>query len=324
MSALDTGPGAAGLAALRPAWLDLWARCGGDPFAHPDWLTAWWSVFAPGPAVTATVWRGRDLVAFAPLYRDPVSRLVLPVGGGPSDRTDVLVDPVATGAGESLAAAIDSAAGEADILWPDVPVDAAILALDPPPGRRRTVVPGAVTLAIDLGQGVGAVPAARWRKWRMAGHRAARRGGLALVDAGSFGPTAFARQLVTLNAARFDPAAGGVFGDPRMAVFVAQALPALAAAGLLDGRVALIGGEVAGVQCGFHAGRRGHAWLGGFDPRFARESPGTLLLGDAVRRAVARGDEALDLLRGAESYKSGWGAAPTRLLQVRWSRTGHG
>jgi CelD/BcsL family acetyltransferase involved in cellulose biosynthesis len=311
-------------AALRPAWLDLWRRCAGDPFQHPDWIAAWWEIFAPGPPAVAAVWQGAALAALAPLYRDPASGLVLPMGVGPSDRTDVLVDPAAPRAGARLAAAIDAAAGASGVLWPDVPPGATVLALPPPPTRRAMTAPGAPSAVIDLARGLAAVPAPRWRKWRMAGHRASRRGALDVVDASCFGLDAFAARLVALNGARFRPEDGGVFADARLADFVRRAVPALAAAGLLDAHVALVGGAVAGAHCGFRAAGRAYAWLGGFDPAFARESPGTLLLGEAVRRAAARGDRAFDLLRGEEPYKFGWGATPTRLVRLAWSAPDHG
>ncbi|WP_293855715.1 GNAT family N-acetyltransferase [uncultured Alsobacter sp.] len=314
----------AALRALRSPWLSLWERAQGDPFQHPDWILAWWDVFAPGPPVVAAVREGERLMALAPLYRDPASGFVLPMGVGPSDRTDVLVDSGAPEAAARLAAAIAASVGDGDVLWPDVPPGGRLLALAPQPGWSREVLPGSSSAVIDLDRGQEAVPSSRWRKWRMAGHRAARRGGVAVDRAGDAGAAAFADRLIALNAERHDPAAGGVFADPRMADFVRVAIPALARAGLLEGLVLTIDGAVAGVHCGFRAAGRSYAWLGGFDPQFAFESPGTVLMGEAVLRAIARGDLALDLLRGDEPYKAAWGAVERPLLRVAWRRTGDG
>lgn len=313
---MDTGA----LARLRAPWLDLWMRCGGDPFQHPDWIMAWWDVFAPGPPAVALVREGDRLAALAPLYRDPASGLVLPMGVGPSDRTDVLVDPAMPDAAERLSAAIGTAAAGDDILWPDVPADGHLHRVSPGPGRVRDTAAGSPCPVIDLGPGLAAVPSARWRKWRMAGHRAARRGTVAVVHAGALGAGEFAERLIALNTVRFDPASGGVFADPRMAAFVRRVVPALDRAGVLDGLAVSIGTELAGIQCGFRAAGRTYAWLGGFAPDFTFESPGTLLMGEAIRRAVARGDRAFDLLRGNEAYKAGWGAVDRPLVRVRWSR----
>ena len=124
----------AALRALRSPWLSLWERAQGDPFQHPDWILAWWDVFAPGPPVVAAVREGERLMALAPLYRDPASGFVLPMGVGPSDRTDVLVDSGAPEAAARLAAAIAASVGDGDVLWPDVPPGGRLLALAPQPG----------------------------------------------------------------------------------------------------------------------------------------------------------------------------------------------
>ena len=55
-------------------------------------------------------------------------------------------------------------------------------------------------------------------------------------------------------------------------------------------------------------GTRAYAYLGGFDPDFARESPGTILMADAIERAAARGCTTFNFLRGREAYKYEWGA----------------
>jgi CelD/BcsL family acetyltransferase involved in cellulose biosynthesis len=306
---------------LRQPWLDLWERGRGDPFQHPDWILAWWDIFRPGPAAIACVREDDGLVALAPFYRDPASGLALAMGAGPSDRTDVLLDPTSPGVAKRLAAEIVRVAGACGVFWPDAPLDGGVAGLAAPRGWTSETAAGSPCPVIDLSQGLAAVPSTRWRKWRMAGHRAARRGDVTIAAAGALGADAFAERLIALNAERFDPAAGGVFGDPRMAAFVRRAVPALAAAGVLDGLVMSIGDIVVGVQCGFTAAGRTYAWLGGFDPRFSFESPGTLLMGEAVRRAVARGDGHLDLLRGDEAYKAGWGAADRPLLRVHWRRS---
>ena len=57
--------------------------------------------------------------------------------------------------------------------------------------------------------------------------------------------------------------------------------------------------------------RRGstlYAYLGGFDPDFAFESPGTVLMGDAVEGMMRDGAGRIALLRGQEPYKYEWGA----------------
>ena len=46
-------------------------------FQAPDWLIAWWRHFAPGQLTCIALWRGEELVAIAPLYREEGSRRLL-------------------------------------------------------------------------------------------------------------------------------------------------------------------------------------------------------------------------------------------------------
>jgi CelD/BcsL family acetyltransferase involved in cellulose biosynthesis len=52
-------------------------------------------------------------------------------------------------------------------------------------------------------------------------------------------------------------------------------------------------------------------YLGGFDPRLEKRSPGTVAVGTAIERALSEGHRAFDFLRGAEPYKYWWGATDT-------------
>ena len=67
-------------------------------------------------------------------------------------------------------------------------------------------------------------------------------------------------------------------------------------------------GRVAGAYYGFHHDDRAYYYLGGFDPSFSFESPGTILVGHAIEEAVREGAREFHFLRGAEAYKYEWGA----------------
>jgi CelD/BcsL family acetyltransferase involved in cellulose biosynthesis len=70
-----------------------------------------------------------------------------------------------------------------------------------------------------------------------------------------------------------------------------------------------LAGTVAAIYYGFIHGDRAYAYLGGFDPAFAFESPGTVLLDHAIREAAREGAREFHFLRGREAYKYQWGAA---------------
>ena len=58
----------------------------------------------------------------------------------------------------------------------------------------------------------------------------------------------------------------------------------------------------------------------GFDPEARAMSPGVVLIARTIEDAIARGYRRYDFLRGEESYKYGFGAAPTEVLRVTLER----
>jgi CelD/BcsL family acetyltransferase involved in cellulose biosynthesis len=57
------------IAAIEREWDDLAGRLDVSPFLRPGWSAVWFECFAPGPALVATIRRGDELAALAPLYR---------------------------------------------------------------------------------------------------------------------------------------------------------------------------------------------------------------------------------------------------------------
>ncbi|MCS7309018.1 MAG: GNAT family N-acetyltransferase [Armatimonadota bacterium] len=81
-----------------------------------------------------------------------------------------------------------------------------------------------------------------------------------------------------------------------------------------------VGGTVWAVLYVFHFGRRAYYYLGGFEPRLARYSPGTVLTAWAIRRAIEEGCVVFDFLRGDEPYKYRWRPQVLRHRRVCWAR----
>jgi CelD/BcsL family acetyltransferase involved in cellulose biosynthesis len=75
-----------------------------------------------------------------------------------------------------------------------------------------------------------------------------------------------------------------------------------------------IGGVVAGAYYGFSDRGRAYAYLGGFDPAFSEESPGSILMGHAIAEAMREGAAEFHFLRGQERYKYDWGGVD------RWNK----
>jgi CelD/BcsL family acetyltransferase involved in cellulose biosynthesis len=299
--------------ALEAEWWDLWGRSvSATPFQSPAWAIPWWAAFAPGHLHVVTVRRYGELIGLAPHYIDP-DRRALPIGISVSDYLDVLIDPrYAAAAVAALDAAISRAldSGIAEWEMPDLAPDAFALQLGPDadtlaePSEACPVLPlpaGAADLSSVL-------PARKWRKLRLARNRARRAGGgcIACCRGGDLARAFDA--LVRLHGLRWADHGGGVLADPRVLRFHEMAMPELDRAGLLDLFTCRVDGEIAGVYYGLKDRTRSYAYIGGFDPAQAFVSPGTLLIGHAIERALHDGRREFHFLRGREGYKYDWGA----------------
>jgi CelD/BcsL family acetyltransferase involved in cellulose biosynthesis len=74
---------------------------------------------------------------------------------------------------------------------------------------------------------------------------------------------------------------------------------------------------------GFATPRRTVFYVGGFDPRFERFSPGMLVIAHAIQRALVEGAAEFDFLRGAEAYKYRWGAIDRELYRCNLEPEAH-
>ncbi len=301
-----------GLKALVPAWWDLWRRSpAATPFQSPAWLLPWWTCFHPGELRIVAAFAGDRLVALAPLYLEdgPQGRRLLPLGMSLSDYLDVLVDPDhADAAGTMLL----KASGPDPIHWEELAPDASALRLAAPPGWRDRVEAQSACPVLALPDGIEdlsvAIPARKLRKLRMARNRAERRA-IEIEVATIQSAPAMIDHLFRLHGERWNSRGEpGVLAEASVRKFHTLAWPALLEAGLLRLSTLSFDGVVAGVYYGLRRGNYAYAYLGGFDPIFSFESPGTILVGDAIEAAVRDGAKTFHFLRGQEAYKYEWGA----------------
>jgi CelD/BcsL family acetyltransferase involved in cellulose biosynthesis len=90
--------------------------------------------------------------------------------------------------------------------------------------------------------------------------------------------------------------------------FHREAMLGLNNAGLLRLYTLSFGGQIAAAHYGITCSGSHYVYLLGFDPDFAFESPGVLLMAHAIKEALAEGCRKVDFLRGREAYKYEWGA----------------
>jgi CelD/BcsL family acetyltransferase involved in cellulose biosynthesis len=256
----------------------------------------------------------------APCYREPGEGgdRLLPLGVSLSDYLDVLMEP--DGHDGIAAAMIEAAPSLPWLTWELEELSAEASAL-------RLLCPGSALASRSMDQSAcpvielrggadlaGSVPARRRRQLRRALAGAGRRGRTAIIAA-DHDPARFLDELFRLHAAcweqRGEP---GVLDRTPVRKFHREALPALAAHRLARCYLIEIGDTVAGAYYGFADRGRAYAYLGGFDPAFGEQSPGSILIGHAIAEAIREGAGEFHFLRGREPYKYAWGAVD------RWNR----
>jgi CelD/BcsL family acetyltransferase involved in cellulose biosynthesis len=313
----------AGLAKLEPEWWQLWSSCPtATPFQSPAWLLPWWNAFAPGRLCVITGYDAGRLAVLAPLYLEQgaYGLQLLPLGVSISDYVDILFDPDC-----EMAACHGMAAHlvQCGPIWQrlelgELAPDAAALRLLAPADCEDCVEFSTACPVLPLPSD-GAIEAhvspRKRRDIHLAHNRTERRGSMEVVVADHNSALPILENLIRLHGSRWQSrGAAGVLRDPGVQRFHRAAVPRLLQAGLLRLCELRIAGDTAGVYYGLQHRARAFAYIGGFDPRYAFESPGTTLLEHALNQAIRDGAREFHFLRGRETYKYQWGAVD------RWNR----
>ena len=203
-----------------------------------------------------------------------------------SDYLDVLLDDDEAEAAGALVAALDREPAWDLLECEELAPDAAAMGLPAPAGCVETIAAQS-----RLSGPRDSEPASRRRSFQVRPAASStspgtgRRGAAVAASSAPRGEgllDGFA-ELVRLHAlrwqARGDP---GVLADARVAAFHRDALPRLDRAGCLRLYLLRFDGAAAAGFYGFSHRGRGFSYLTGFDPAFAFESPGALLLAHAV------------------------------------------
>ena len=308
---------AGALSAIIPQWWALWRRAPrATPFQSPAWLMPWWDVFAPGQLASIAIREDQRLVALAPLYLEtgPLGLRLLPLGIGVSDYCDLLIDPdYESQAAEILMAALMRVAPWEICEFTELASDASALKLPSPTDVTATLSEASAAPILRLPPTIDAlsdiIPRPRLRQVRRARNAAARRGEMAIVLGDADNSEALLQDLIRLHGARWHSRGqAGVFFDKRVVEFHTAALPGLMAANLARLYALMIGDTIAGVYYGFMDRGRAYAYLQGYDPEFADESPGLIVVAYAIEQAIREGAREFHFLRGDEPYKYEWGA----------------
>ncbi|PYX04762.1 MAG: glycosyl transferase, partial [Acidobacteria bacterium] len=112
----------------------------------------------------------------------------------------------------------------------------------------------------------------------------------------------------------------GVLADPAIQSFHEVAAPQLLERGVLRLYGLRLNGRIIASLYTLFERDTACFYLQGFDPDYARFSPGTQLLGSVIADAVREDKHRIDFLRGREPYKQHWGAAESSTFRVQASR----
>jgi CelD/BcsL family acetyltransferase involved in cellulose biosynthesis len=111
---------------------------------------------------------------------------------------------------------------------------------------------------------------------------------------------------------------GAVF-DRTVESFLSEAALALAKEQILRSSVLWWNDEAVAAVFGFNHFRKFYFYLTGFEPRFAKFSFGSLSINAVIEAAIDEGCDAVDFLRGRESYKYRFGATEKRIVTISCS-----
>ena len=292
---------AAKLESLAPEWLELWRDSpNATPFQSPMWLLPWWRHFGSNDLHTIVIRNSGKLAALAPLYiiREDSESLGLFIGTGISDYLDAI--------GE--APFIEYIARADCQLWDfqQLRASSPILNGPLPEGWSENIEDQDPCLVLPLAQlSLSAHSQKKLRYYRR------RLEPVTIEEANAGNLDAMLQALFDLHAARWEKRGmPGMLADDVIQQFHREVAKAMLDAGALRMYALRSGDRVVAVFYGFADASAVYYYLSGYDPELEKLSPGTLIVAHAVESAVRDGATTFDFLRGAEEYKSSWGAKP--------------
>ncbi len=313
---------------LRAEWGDLWSRCShATTFQRPEWLLAWMRSFEPSHPFLIEVRRSDQLVGLAPLlvYQKGSERVLALMGGGVSDYLDILVDP--DFADETLAVIWNHIQQEPE--WTmldltDLPGTSPLLHTWPDDfsfSKSAHDVCSGLTMSSRADDLKKLFPFRQLRNLRNARNRLQRAGHVHIEFATRGSLPSFLDTLFHLHGQRWSRSGKpGVLADPAIQSFHEVAAPQLLERGVLRLYGLRFNGRIIASLYTLFERDTACFYLQGFDPDYARFSPGTQLLGSVIADAVREGKHRIDFLRGREPYKQHWGAAESSTFRVQASR----
>ncbi len=297
---------------IRPAWAALHTRCEqATPFHGPAWLLPWARRLARGSLRVLAAWQTDELVGLLPLQLVHNGGRTLELMGAPvTDYQGALLAPGPPGARalSSLWGFLMHGHSDWDRLeLSQLPEDDPLLRQPAPPGfvDQTTRLEACPRLPLPA-----SAAALRDRLAHLAGRldrcsrRLAEQGRLGFELAHPGNLDELLQALFRLHQERWRTRAlPGVLAGPTMRDFHREVAAEMLAAGRLRLCAVRLDGSVLSVVHALVHGHTLYLYIGGFDPAFARFSPGLLAIFWTMQMAAREHLTTCDLLRGSESYK---------------------
>lgn len=307
---------------LAADWDALADRLGGPPFARPGWITAWASAFAGGRVEVIAARRDGRLAGVLPVVGATTG--VRSAANAHTPSADVLAEDVTVA--RALVAALYAGRPRAVTLgYLDRAGAGPVLAREAAHAAGYRVAEREMLRApyVDIDGEYEAYLRVRRRfaaDLRRRRRRLAEQGRVAFdTERGSF------EELLALEAAGWKAARGtAIAARPSTRRFYEEVTGWATARGSLRTLVLRLDGLPLAALLGLEESGVLHLLKGGFDPAYARFSPGQLALAETIERAFATGLRRVELGGGTEPYKLAWTRSAHERVGVRAFRPGLG
>jgi CelD/BcsL family acetyltransferase involved in cellulose biosynthesis len=302
------------LGSLTGEWNDLYERCpDATPFQRPEWLVAWIEIFCPRHWFAITIRDGSRLIGLALLlvyHRDGKNILAF-AGGGVSDYLGILCEPGREAEVVETMIEFVVAEGYWDVLeLTDVAAESALLKLRVFERQIREHDSVSVLPLPEVKEELLGMFSKRQRaNLRNAASRMQRSGGGRIESATSEILAEYLDDLFRLHTTRWAYSGQpGVLGDESTRAFHERCAPALLSKGILKIHRLKLGEQTIAVVYSLWERGAVFCYMQGFDPAYAKLSPGTQIMFAVIEEAQTQGIRKFDFLRGQEAYKQHWRA----------------
>jgi CelD/BcsL family acetyltransferase involved in cellulose biosynthesis len=296
----------------------IWQTSESTPFQTPAWLIPWWKYFGNGKLTIPVLCQGKKLKGMLPFYirngRNAGKITATILGMGNSDYLDGLVENRSEEITDYLFETFMNARSEWDLLdIDDLPQSTPLIrSIRKQGGVLKQSSEGMmINLPRNPDEFLARLQSQHRYKIRKAVRSLTNLGDLELEYAEQSQLPEFLNDLVRLHSATWKMRnQNGVLSGNRIVCFHKEVISRSQEKGLLGLFRLKCGEKTISIVYGFIKKPTFYSYLGGFDPEFARYSPGGVILLYVIFELIRKGFREFDFLKGSEPYKRMWGAEP--------------